>query len=152
MFGANRKKFVEGGVESDYTDDSSLYYSQQSMFPPHRADKDVRPPSPFHCFCTVCLYWLFGHNLCSVLQFSLNEHRECFHYILLEDVCCPCVFCLQMLASSSTSSTGQLSQLGASLYGPQSTTHTHTLSRAQYSSVSVWSGTFQSPVCVHVSF
>uniref|UniRef100_A0A7N8X7R3 CCR4-NOT transcription complex subunit 2 n=1 Tax=Mastacembelus armatus TaxID=205130 RepID=A0A7N8X7R3_9TELE len=43
MFGANRKKFMEGGVESDYTDESSLYYSQQSMFPPHRADKDVRP-------------------------------------------------------------------------------------------------------------
>lgn len=41
MFGANRKKFMEGGVESDYADDSSLYYSQQSMFPPHRADKDV---------------------------------------------------------------------------------------------------------------
>ncbi|XP_034529404.1 CCR4-NOT transcription complex subunit 2-like isoform X3 [Notolabrus celidotus] len=65
MFGANRKKFMEGGVESDYTDDSSLYYTQQSMFPPHRPDKD-------------------------------------------------------MLASSSASSTGQLSQLGASLYGPQS--------------------------------
>uniref|UniRef100_A0A671WLJ8 CCR4-NOT transcription complex subunit 2 n=1 Tax=Sparus aurata TaxID=8175 RepID=A0A671WLJ8_SPAAU len=65
MFGANRKKFMEGGVESDYADDSSLYYTQQSMFPPHRADKD-------------------------------------------------------MLASSSASSTGQLSQLGASLYGPQS--------------------------------
>uniref|UniRef100_A0A673A2L6 CCR4-NOT transcription complex subunit 2 n=1 Tax=Sphaeramia orbicularis TaxID=375764 RepID=A0A673A2L6_9TELE len=65
MFGANRKKFMEGGVESDYTDDSSLYYSQQSMFPSHRTDKD-------------------------------------------------------MLASSSASSTGQLSQLGASLYGPQS--------------------------------
>lgn len=42
MFGANRKKFMEGGIESDYGDDSSLYYSQQSMFPPHRADKDVR--------------------------------------------------------------------------------------------------------------
>ncbi|XP_045895836.1 CCR4-NOT transcription complex subunit 2-like isoform X1 [Micropterus dolomieu] len=64
MFGANRKKFMEGGLESDYADDSSLYYTQQSMFPPHRADKD-------------------------------------------------------MLASSSASSTGQLSQLGASLYGPQ---------------------------------
>uniref|UniRef100_A0AAQ6A038 CCR4-NOT transcription complex subunit 2 n=1 Tax=Amphiprion ocellaris TaxID=80972 RepID=A0AAQ6A038_AMPOC len=65
MFGANRKKFMEGGLESEYADDSSLYYSQQSMFPPHRPDKD-------------------------------------------------------MLASSSASSTGQLSQLGASLYGPQS--------------------------------
>lgn len=42
MFGANRKKFMEGGIESDYTDESSLYYSPQSMFPPHRADKDVR--------------------------------------------------------------------------------------------------------------
>uniref|UniRef100_A0A672FHD5 CCR4-NOT transcription complex subunit 2 n=1 Tax=Salarias fasciatus TaxID=181472 RepID=A0A672FHD5_SALFA len=41
MFGANRKKFMEGGVESDYADDTSLYYSQQSMFPPHRPDKDV---------------------------------------------------------------------------------------------------------------
>lgn len=41
MFGANRKKFMEGGVESDYADDSSLYYTQQSMFPPHRPDKDV---------------------------------------------------------------------------------------------------------------
>uniref|UniRef100_A0A673A366 CCR4-NOT transcription complex subunit 2 n=1 Tax=Sphaeramia orbicularis TaxID=375764 RepID=A0A673A366_9TELE len=39
MFGANRKKFMEGGVESDYTDDSSLYYSQQSMFPSHHFDK-----------------------------------------------------------------------------------------------------------------
>uniref|UniRef100_A0A8D3CSD5 CCR4-NOT transcription complex subunit 2 n=1 Tax=Scophthalmus maximus TaxID=52904 RepID=A0A8D3CSD5_SCOMX len=65
MFGANRKKFMEGGVESDYADDSSLYYSQQSMFPPHRADKD-------------------------------------------------------MLVSSSSSTSGQLSQLGSSLYGPQS--------------------------------
>uniref|UniRef100_A0A8C7Z9Q1 CCR4-NOT transcription complex subunit 2 n=1 Tax=Oryzias sinensis TaxID=183150 RepID=A0A8C7Z9Q1_9TELE len=65
MFGANRKKFMEGGIESDYTDESSLYYSPQSMFPPHRADKD-------------------------------------------------------MLSSSSASSSGQLSQLGASLYGPQS--------------------------------
>uniref|UniRef100_A0A8C6NU11 CCR4-NOT transcription complex subunit 2 n=1 Tax=Nothobranchius furzeri TaxID=105023 RepID=A0A8C6NU11_NOTFU len=64
MFGANRKKFMEGGLDSDYSDDSGLYYSQQSMFPPHRPDKD-------------------------------------------------------MLASSS-SSTSQLSQLGASLYGPQS--------------------------------
>lgn len=43
MFGANRKKFMEGGIESDYTDDSSLYYTQQSMFPPHRPDKDVSP-------------------------------------------------------------------------------------------------------------
>uniref|UniRef100_H3C9X4 CCR4-NOT transcription complex subunit 2 n=1 Tax=Tetraodon nigroviridis TaxID=99883 RepID=H3C9X4_TETNG len=64
MFGANRKKFLEGGVE-EYSDDSSLYYSQQSMFPPHRPEKD-------------------------------------------------------MLTSSSAPSTGQLSQLGASLYGPQS--------------------------------
>ncbi|XP_032364538.1 CCR4-NOT transcription complex subunit 2 [Etheostoma spectabile] len=72
MFGANRKKFMEGGIESDYADDSSLYYTQQSMFPPHRPDKD-------------------------------------------------------MLTSSSASSTGQLSQLGASLYGPQSkTTQIHT--------------------------
>lgn len=46
MFGANRKKFLEGGVESEYGDDSNLYYSQQSMFPPHRSDKDVSPPSP----------------------------------------------------------------------------------------------------------
>ncbi|XP_028304372.1 CCR4-NOT transcription complex subunit 2-like isoform X2 [Gouania willdenowi] len=65
MFGANRKKFMEGGVESDYGEDTSLYYSQQSMFPTHRSDKD-------------------------------------------------------MLTSSSSSSSGQLSQLGASLYGPQS--------------------------------
>lgn len=43
MFGANRKKFMEGGIESEYADDSSLYYSQQSMFPPHRPDKDVSP-------------------------------------------------------------------------------------------------------------
>ncbi len=41
MFGANRKKFMEGGVDSDYADDTSLYYTQQSMFPPHRPDKDV---------------------------------------------------------------------------------------------------------------
>uniref|UniRef100_A0AAQ4QT27 Uncharacterized protein n=1 Tax=Gasterosteus aculeatus aculeatus TaxID=481459 RepID=A0AAQ4QT27_GASAC len=44
MFGANRKKFMEGGIESDYADDSSLYYTQQSMFPPHRPDKDVKVP------------------------------------------------------------------------------------------------------------
>lgn len=47
MFGANRKKFMEGGVESEYGDDSSLYYSQQSMFPPHRSEKDVSPFCPF---------------------------------------------------------------------------------------------------------
>lgn len=41
MFGANRKKFMEGGVESEYGDDSGLYYSQQSMFPSHRSEKDV---------------------------------------------------------------------------------------------------------------
>ncbi|XP_029453053.1 CCR4-NOT transcription complex subunit 2 isoform X4 [Rhinatrema bivittatum] len=62
MFGASRKKFVEG-VESDYHDES-MYYSQSSMFP-HRAEKD-------------------------------------------------------MLASPSPSSSGQLSQFGASLYGQQS--------------------------------
>ncbi|XP_034019082.1 CCR4-NOT transcription complex subunit 2-like [Thalassophryne amazonica] len=66
MFGANRKKFMESSVDSEYVDEPSLYYSQQSMFAPHRTDKD-------------------------------------------------------MLSSSSASSTGQLSQLGASLYGPQST-------------------------------
>ncbi|XP_053109113.1 CCR4-NOT transcription complex subunit 2 isoform X2 [Hemicordylus capensis] len=60
MFGASRKKFVEG-VDSDYHDES-MYYSQSSMFP-HRSEKD-------------------------------------------------------MLASPSTS--GQLSQFGASLYGQQS--------------------------------
>ncbi|XP_072915774.1 CCR4-NOT transcription complex subunit 2 isoform X1 [Hemitrygon akajei] len=59
MFGAARKKFVEG-VESDYHDES-LYYSQSSMFP-HRTEKD-------------------------------------------------------MLASPSPSTSGQLSQFGASLYG-----------------------------------
>ncbi|XP_033889164.1 CCR4-NOT transcription complex subunit 2 isoform X2 [Acipenser ruthenus] len=63
MFGASRKKFVEG-VESDYHDDS-MYYSQSSIFPPHRSEKD-------------------------------------------------------MLHSPSPSTSGQLSQLGASLYGPQS--------------------------------
>ncbi|MGH0128094.1 UNVERIFIED_CONTAM: hypothetical protein FKN15_060260 [Acipenser sinensis] len=62
MFGASRKKFVEG-VESDYHDDS-MYYSQSSIFPPHRSEKD-------------------------------------------------------MLHSPSPSTSGQLSQLGASLYGPQ---------------------------------
>ncbi|KAK1875337.1 CCR4-NOT transcription complex subunit 2 [Dissostichus eleginoides] len=41
MFGANRKKFMEGGIDNDYADDSSLYYTQQSMFPPHRPDKDM---------------------------------------------------------------------------------------------------------------
>ncbi|XP_017294916.1 CCR4-NOT transcription complex subunit 2 [Kryptolebias marmoratus] len=66
MFGANRKKFLEGAMDSDYTDEPGLYYSQQSMFPPHRADKDM------------------------------------------------------LTSSSSSSSTSQLSQLGASLYGPQS--------------------------------
>ncbi|XP_049739838.1 CCR4-NOT transcription complex subunit 2 isoform X6 [Loxodonta africana] len=59
MFGASRKKFVEG-VDSDYHDEN-MYYSQSSMFP-HRSEKD-------------------------------------------------------MLASPSTS--GQLSQFGASLYGQQ---------------------------------
>uniref|UniRef100_A0A8C2TZS8 CCR4-NOT transcription complex subunit 2 n=1 Tax=Coturnix japonica TaxID=93934 RepID=A0A8C2TZS8_COTJA len=60
MFGASRKKFVEG-VDGDYHDEN-MYYSQSSMFP-HRSEKD-------------------------------------------------------MLASPSTS--GQLSQFGASLYGQQS--------------------------------
>ncbi|MEQ2241948.1 hypothetical protein ILYODFUR_030625 [Ilyodon furcidens] len=42
MFGATRKKFMEGGIESEYaSDDSGLYYSHTSMFAPHRADKDV---------------------------------------------------------------------------------------------------------------
>uniref|UniRef100_H3AE57 CCR4-NOT transcription complex subunit 2 n=2 Tax=Latimeria chalumnae TaxID=7897 RepID=H3AE57_LATCH len=62
MFGASRKKFVEG-VESDYHDEN-LYYSQSSMFS-SRPEKD-------------------------------------------------------MLASPSPSTSGQLSQFGASLYGPQS--------------------------------
>ncbi|XP_051911036.1 CCR4-NOT transcription complex subunit 2-like isoform X2 [Hippocampus zosterae] len=67
MFGAHRKKFTEAGLEGDYAADESggLYYGQPSVFPPHRADKD-------------------------------------------------------MMTSSSASSPGQLSQLGASLYGPQS--------------------------------
>lgn len=38
---------MEGGLESEYGDDSSLYYSQQSMFPPHRSEKDVSP------FCSL---------------------------------------------------------------------------------------------------
>lgn len=38
MFGASRKKFVEG-VDSDYHDEN-MYYSQSSMFP-HRSEKDV---------------------------------------------------------------------------------------------------------------
>ncbi|KAK7807623.1 hypothetical protein U0070_006340, partial [Myodes glareolus] len=37
MFGASRKKFVEG-VDSDYHDEN-MYYSQSSMFP-HRSEKD----------------------------------------------------------------------------------------------------------------
>lgn len=37
---------MEGGLDSDYTDDSGLYYSQQSMFPPHRTDKDVSVTRP----------------------------------------------------------------------------------------------------------
>lgn len=53
MFGANRKKFMEGGIESDYTDDSSLYYTQQSMFPPHRPDKDVSPLLHRLCRCSI---------------------------------------------------------------------------------------------------
>ncbi|KAI2567011.1 CNOT2 isoform 38, partial [Pan troglodytes] len=38
MFGASRKKFVEG-VDSDYHDEN-MYYSQSSMFP-HRSEKDM---------------------------------------------------------------------------------------------------------------
>lgn len=38
MFGASRKKFVEG-VDGDYHDEN-MYYSQPSMFP-HRSEKDV---------------------------------------------------------------------------------------------------------------
>ncbi|XP_059539611.1 CCR4-NOT transcription complex subunit 2 isoform X11 [Myotis daubentonii] len=38
MFGASRKKFVEG-VDSDYHDEN-MYYSQSSMFP-HRSEKDL---------------------------------------------------------------------------------------------------------------
>ncbi|KAJ7411421.1 CCR4-NOT transcription complex subunit 2 [Pitangus sulphuratus] len=38
MFGASRKKFVEG-VDGDYHDEN-MYYSQSSMFP-HRSEKDL---------------------------------------------------------------------------------------------------------------
>uniref|UniRef100_A0A8C3J0K1 CCR4-NOT transcription complex subunit 2 n=1 Tax=Calidris pygmaea TaxID=425635 RepID=A0A8C3J0K1_9CHAR len=38
MFGASRKKFVEG-VDGDYHDEN-MYYSQSSMFP-HRSEKDA---------------------------------------------------------------------------------------------------------------
>lgn len=45
MFGANRKKYMEAGLEGDYAaavdESGGLYYSQPSVFPPHRADKDV---------------------------------------------------------------------------------------------------------------
>lgn len=59
MFGANRKKFLEGGVESEYGDDSSLYYSQQSMFPPHRSDKEV---SPFFSFAAVTIAGIYHRD------------------------------------------------------------------------------------------
>uniref|UniRef100_A0A9L0RN34 CCR4-NOT transcription complex subunit 2 n=1 Tax=Equus caballus TaxID=9796 RepID=A0A9L0RN34_HORSE len=39
MFGASRKKFVEG-VDSDYHDEN-MYYSQSSVFP-HRSEKDIQ--------------------------------------------------------------------------------------------------------------
>ncbi|XP_065427231.1 CCR4-NOT transcription complex subunit 2 isoform X1 [Chrysemys picta bellii] len=79
MFGASRKKFVEG-VDSDYHDEN-MYYSQSSMFP-HRSEKD----------------------------FAEREEVKCISESHFKK--------LQMLASPSTS--GQLSQFGASLYGQQS--------------------------------
>lgn len=96
MFGARKKfEFVEV-VDNDFNDES-MYYSQPSMFP-HRSDKDVSfVPIPAR-FCQ-----------------SLSElHLQLSHSVLSSNVF------LQMLSSPSPSSSGQLSQLGASLYGPQS--------------------------------
>lgn len=73
MFGANRKKFMEGGVESEYGDDSSLYYSQQSMFPPHRSEKDV---SPFCPFCPFTVQPQTFTNASQKLQTSQNRVGE----------------------------------------------------------------------------
>lgn len=47
MFGASRKKFVEG-VDGDYHDEN-MYYSQSSMFP-HRSEKDVSQIRLFFTF------------------------------------------------------------------------------------------------------
>lgn len=92
MFGA-RKKFVEfvEVVDNDFPDES-MYYNQPSMFP-HRSDKDVSfPLAPASVFRRA----LSGH---------LNQSLS---------------FSPQMLSSPSPSSSSQLSQLGASLYAPQS--------------------------------
>ncbi|EDL21794.1 CCR4-NOT transcription complex, subunit 2, isoform CRA_d [Mus musculus] len=51
MFGASRKKFVEG-VDSDYHDEN-MYYSQSSMFP-HRSEKDMlASPSTSGQLCSI---------------------------------------------------------------------------------------------------
>ncbi len=95
MFGA-RKKFVEfvEVVDNDFADES-MYYNQPSMFP-HRSDKDVSFVSIFAHFCRLGDVFPLSHSVLSSNVF------------------------LQMLSSPSPSSSGQLSQLGASLYGPQS--------------------------------
>lgn len=93
MFGA-RKKFVEfvEVVDNDFPDES-MYYNQPSMFP-HRSDKDVS--------------LFFPPNLsvrCMVVSGNLTLSVKSRP---------------QMLSSPSPSSSSQLSQLGASLYAPQS--------------------------------
>lgn len=63
---------MEGGVESEYGDDNSLYYSQQSMFPPHRSDKDV---SPFFSFIALIEA---GSNVTSIILMD-NKIRNPLH-------------------------------------------------------------------------
>lgn len=92
MFGARKKfpDFVEV-IDNDFTDD--MYYNQSSMFP-HRSDKDVS----FNITSTlVSIFYLFVTYPSLFLNLTF-----------------------QILSSPSPSSSGQLSQLGPSLYGPQS--------------------------------
>lgn len=77
MFGANRKKFMEGGVESDYADESSLYYSQQSMFPTHRTDKDVSPSAVLCCGLKGSDFMLILHVLISHTESNKAVHCFC---------------------------------------------------------------------------
>lgn len=92
MFGARKKfpDFVEV-IDNDFSDD--MYYNQPSMFP-HRSDKDVS----FDLISTyVVRYFIPLINAALFLNLSF-----------------------QILSSPSPSSSGQLSQLAPSLYGPQS--------------------------------
>ncbi|KAF3859726.1 hypothetical protein F7725_022125 [Dissostichus mawsoni] len=83
MFGANRKKFMEGGIDNDYAEDSSLYYTQQSMFPPHRPDKDCSGVSHAwdeqQCSAAVKSKWIKPTRKPTPKPRQHSEHRHDAH-------------------------------------------------------------------------